>query len=319
MPSLLPGRVLVKIEASGVCRTDVHRADGHARPGPAIPYIPGHEGAGYVSGVGRGVVGFKEGDRVGVPSLHGACGYCEQCLGGWEQLCALRQRIGHTVDGTHAQYMIADPEQMALLPDHLSFADAAPVVGAGLAAYRALRMLDCRIGDFVVVSGIGGVGHLAIQFALVMGFHVIAVDIQPAKLALARRLGATAAIDASAVDPDRELQRWIRGAHGVLVTAPAAAAFVHGYGMLRARGTLCMVGLPTQDVSVPILDAVVRGLTIRGSLAGNRTDLDDVLRFAADREVRPVYSVEPVEHINAVFDRLRANRVEGRVVLTMGD
>ncbi|MCH2222678.1 MAG: zinc-dependent alcohol dehydrogenase, partial [Dechloromonas sp.] len=201
VPDVPAGRILVKIEASGVCHTDLHAADGDWPVKPPLPFIPGHEGVGYVAKVGAGVTWVKEGDRVGVPWLHTACGHCEHCITGWETLCDSQQMTGYSVNGGYAEYVLADPAYVGKLPDSLEFAPAAPVLCAGVTVYKGLKVLDCKPGDWVVISGIGGLGHMAVQYAKAMGFHVIAVDVADDKLALARSLGADEVINAASSDP----------------------------------------------------------------------------------------------------------------------
>ena len=191
VPEVRPGRILVKVEACGVCHTDLHAAEGDWPVKPPLPFIPGHEGAGTVAKVGPGVTSVKEGDRVGVPWLHTACGHCEYCMTGWETLCDGQQNTGYSVNGGFAEYVLADPDYVGHLPDGLDFAAAAPVLCAGITVYKGLKMTDTKPGDWVVVSGIGGLGHMAVQYAKAMGLHVIAVDISPEKLDLARSLGRT--------------------------------------------------------------------------------------------------------------------------------
>lgn len=202
---------------------------------------------GFVAALGAGVKGIKEGDRVGVPWLHTACGHCEHCITGWETLCDAQQMTGYTANGGYAEYVLADPGYLGHLPAQISFAAIAPVQCAGLTVYKGLKVLDCKPGDWVAISGIGGPGHFAVQYAKAMGFHVIAVDIDDAKLALATKLGADMVIHAGRQDPVAEVQRELRGAHGVLVTAVSRSAFGQALGMLHKRGTMSLVGLPPGD------------------------------------------------------------------------
>jgi propanol-preferring alcohol dehydrogenase len=317
VPDVPPGHVLVKVVASGVCHTDLHAADGDWPVKPALPFIPGHEGCGYVAGVGAGVRLLKEGDRVGVPWLHTACGHCEHCVGGWETLCDAQQMTGYSVNGGHAEYVLADPAFAVRLPATLDFEPAAPVLCAGVTAYKGLKMLDCKPGDWVVISGIGGLGHMAVQYAKAMGFDVIAVDVAQDKLTLARELGADITLNATTQDAVAEVQRYVRGAHGVLVTAASRAAFAQGIGMLRKRGTMALVGLPPGGFELPIFDVVLNARTVRGSIVGTRLDLREALAFAGDGKVAAHYSTDRLENINAVFGAMRQGRIDGRVVLQM--
>lgn len=318
VPEVPPGRILVKVVASGVCHTDLHAADGDWPVRPSLPFIPGHEGVGYVAAVGKGAKGVKEGDRVGVPWLHTACGHCEHCITGWETLCDEQQMTGYSVNGGYAEYVLADPGYVGHLPQGVGFAEIAPILCAGVTVYKGLKVLDCRPGDWVAISGIGGLGHVAVQYAKAMGFHVVAVDVDDAKLRLASELGADMVINAALTDPAQELQRTLRGAHGVLVTAASRPAFAQGLGMLHKRGTMSLVGLPPGDFALPIFDVVLNAKTVRGSIVGTRKDLQEALAFAGEGKVRTVFSEEALDDVNAVLQRLRAGEVEGRVVMRIG-
>lgn len=315
VPDVPPGQVLVQVVASGVCHTDLHAADGDWPVKPSLPFIPGHEGAGYVAAVGAGVKGIKEGDRVGVPWLHTACGHCEHCITGWETLCDRQQMTGYTVNGGYAEYVLADPGYVGYLPPNVGFSEIAPVLCAGVTVYKGLKVLECKAGDWVAISGIGGLGHLAVQYAKAMGFHVAAVDIDDAKLALASRLGADLVINAARQDPAQEMQRAVRGAQGVLVTAVSRNAFAQGLGMLHKRGTMSLVGLPPGDFALPIFDVVLNAKTVRGSIVGTRKDLQEALEFAGEGKVRTTYTEDRLDNVNAIFKRMRQGGIEGRVVM----
>ncbi|WP_394789437.1 alcohol dehydrogenase AdhP [Rhodoferax sp.] len=315
IPEVTAGQVLVKVVASGVCHTDLHAADGDWPVKPALPFIPGHEGVGYVAAVGAGVSTVKEGDRVGVPWLHTACGHCEHCITGWETLCDAQQMTGYTVNGGYAEYVLADPGYIGHLPANRGFAEIAPVLCAGVTVYKGLKVLDCKPGDWIAVSGVGGLGHLAVQYAKAMGFHVIAVDIDDAKLQLAQQLGADMVINALQQDPVQEVQRALRGAHGVLVTAVSRSAFAQGLGMLHKRGTMSLVGLPPGDFALPIFDMVLNAKTVRGSIVGTRKDLQEALAFAGEGKVRTIYTEDTLDNVNSIFDRMRQGSIEGRVIM----
>jgi propanol-preferring alcohol dehydrogenase len=256
VPEVGPGQILVKIEASGVCHTDLHAADGDWPVKPAPPFIPGHEGVGNVAAVGAGVAAVKEGDRVGVPWLHTACGHCKYCLSGWETLCDAQRNTGYSVNGGFAEYVLADPNYVGHLPDNLGFDMAAPILCAGVTVYKGLKETDTKPGDTVVISGIGGLGHIAVQYAKAMGLKVIAVDIADEKLALAREMGADAGVNAQSTDPVAEVKRLCGGAEGVLVTAVSRKAFSQALGMLGKRGTMSLVGLPPGAFELDIFDTV---------------------------------------------------------------
>ena len=315
-PTATPGKIVVKIEACGVCHTDLHAAEGDWPVKPNPPFIPGHEGVGFVCEVGEGVTSVKEGDRVGVPWLHTACGHCRHCVGGWETLCGDQQNTGYSLNGGFAEYVLADPNYVGHLPDNLGFAPAAPILCAGVTVYKGLKETDTRPGDTVVISGIGGLGHLAVQYAKAMGLHVIAVDIAESKLKLARELGADMTINAAEVDPVAEVQKG-GGAEGALVTAVSPKSFSQAFGMLGRRGTMSLVGLPPGDFPLPIFETVLTRKTIRGSIVGTRNDLLESLQFAAEGKVASHYSEDKLDNINAIFDKMRAGDIDGRIVMTM--
>jgi propanol-preferring alcohol dehydrogenase len=318
VPTPGPGQALVEIVATGVCHTDLHAAEGDWPVKPAPPFIPGHEGAGIVAALGTGVTHLKVGDRVGIAWLHSACGHCEFCLSGWETLCLQQQNSGYSVNGTFAQYALGQADYLGRIPQNLSFVDAAPILCAGVTTYKGLKETNTRPGEWVVISGVGGLGHVAIQYAKAMGLHVAAVDLGPEKMALARKLGADIAIDAEWQDPATEIQRQIGGAHGVLVTAVSTVAFKQAIGMLRRGGTCVLNGLPAGEFPISIFDVVLNGYTIRGSIVGTRLDLEEALAFAADGKVKATIETLPLDSINEVFDRMKHGKINGRVVLGIG-
>lgn len=315
VPDVDAGQILVKIEACGVCHTDLHAADGDWPAKPTPPFIPGHEGVGYVAAIGAGVQSVKEGDRVGVPWLFTACGHCKNCVSGWETLCPGQQNTGYSVNGSFAQYTIADPNYVGRLPDDLDFAPAAPILCAGLTVYKGLKETEARPGETVVIIGVGGLGHLAVQYAKAMGLHVIALDIADDKLALAAKLGADEIINAAKVDPVKEVQNG-GGAEGVLATAVSPTSFSQGVGILARGGTMSIVGLPPGNFELPIFETVLHRKTIRGSIVGTRQDLAEALAFAADGKVQSHYSTDLLGNINDIFDRMREGTIDGRIVMT---
>lgn len=317
VPEPLPGRILVKVAACGVCHTDLHAAEGDWPVKPVVPFIPGHEGVGTVAAVGAGVRHVKEGDRVGVPWLYSACGRCDHCLGGWETLCEHQQNTGYSVNGSFAEYVLADPDYVGHLPAKVGFLEIAPVLCAGVTVYKGLKVTDTKPGDWVVVSGIGGLGHMAVQYARVMGLNVAAVDVDDDKLELATRLGATLVVNANAQDPAAIIRKEIGGAHGVLVSAVSRTAFEQALGMVRRGGTISLVGLPPGGFPLPIFDVVLNGITVRGSIVGTRLDLQEALAFAAAGKVHATVASARLEQINDVFARMRAGTIEGRMVLDM--
>ena len=316
IPTPGPGQIVLKTEACGVCHTDLHAANGDWPVKPSPPFIPGHEAIGRVTAVGAGVTMVKEGDRVGVPWLYSACGHCEHCLAAWETVCATAEFGGYSKNGGFAEYVLADPNYVAHIPAGLSAQEAAPLICAGITTYKGLKMTEARPGEWVVVSGAGGLGHLAVQYAKAMGLKVCAVDIDDAKLALARTLGADLTVNAMHADAAETVQKGTSGgAHGVLITAPSLAAFKQGVGMTRKRGTCVLVGLPPGDFPLPLFDVVANCITVRGSFVGTREDMAEALAFAADGKVRADIELQPLSAINDVLDRLEHGRIAGRVVL----
>jgi alcohol dehydrogenase, propanol-preferring len=313
-PEVSRGKIVVKIEASGVCHTDLHAAKGDWPVRPNPPFIPGHEGVGIVAEVGQDVKGIKEGDRVGVPWLHTACGHCRHCCGGWETLCTDQQNTGYSVNGGFAEYVLADPNYVGRLPGALDFAPAAPLLCAGVTVYKGLKETEAKPGSTVAILGIGGLGHMAVQYAKAMGLHVIAVDIADEKLALAKKLGADQVINAATTDPVTEAQSG-GGVEGVLVTAVSTSSFSQGLGMLARGGTMSLVGLPPGGFELPIFDVVLTRKTIRGSIVGTRNDLAEALDFAAEDKVAAHFTTETLDDINSIFARMEKGKIDGRIVM----
>jgi propanol-preferring alcohol dehydrogenase len=312
-----PGEVLVRLHASGVCHTDLHAIDCDWPVKPNLPFIPGHEGVGIVVKAGHDVQNVKEGDRVGLPWLHAACGECEWCLTGWESLCPWAEYGGYASNGSFAEYSLAPANYVGHIPAGLTDVEAAPILCAGLSAWKALKESEVTAGQWVAVLGVGGVGQMVIQFALKMGTHVIAFDTNPKKLQRARELGVEVALNPRDPEAFQQVQRNIGGAHGVIVTASSIAAFRPAIDITRRKGTCVFVGLPPGEVSVPLFDVVLKRLTIRGSLAGTREDLQEALAMCADSGARAFIQTQPLATANDALDRLRAGKVAGRIVLTM--
>jgi propanol-preferring alcohol dehydrogenase len=318
VPTPRAGEVLVAIMATGVCHTDLHAVDGDWPVRPTPPFVPGHEGAGVVAAVGAGVTHVKEGDRVGIAWLHDACGACEHCITGWETLCEAQHDSGYSVDGTFAEYAIGSAGYVARLPPRADFAEVAPILCAGVTTYKGIKETEARPGEWIAISGIGGLGHLAIQYARAMGLHVAALDVSDAKLTLARDLGAEITLDANLPDAAEQLvSRTGGGAHGVLVTAVSPRAFAQSLQLVRRKGTISLVGLPPGNFATPIFDVVLKRITLRGSIVGTRKDLAEALAFAADGKVRAHIHKARLDDVNQVFADLKAGRVDGRVVLDL--
>jgi propanol-preferring alcohol dehydrogenase len=316
IPTPGPGQILIKTEACGVCHTDLHAARGDWPLKPTPPFIPGHEGIGRVVALGAGVTAVKEGDRVGVPWLYSACGHCEYCLQAWEPVCSDAEFGGYTKNGGFADYIIGDPNYVAHIPDGLSAINAAPIICAGITTYKGLKETEAKPGQWVAISGCGGLGHLAIQYAKAMGLYVCAVDIDDEKLAQAKNLGADLAVNAKVGDVATIVKKETGGgAHGVLITAPSLPAFKQGVGMTRKLGTCVLVGLPPGEFAMPLFNVVADCVTVRGSFVGNRKDMAECLQFAAEGKVKANIELQPLSAINSVFDRLQKGDVAARVVL----
>ncbi|MCA6112270.1 alcohol dehydrogenase AdhP [Bradyrhizobium cenepequi] len=316
VPEPGPGEVLVKVKACGVCHTDLHAASGDWPVKPVPPFIPGHEAAGIVAALGPGVTNLKVGDAIGVAWLHDACMRCEYCETGWETLCEHQHNTGYSVNGGFAEYVIASAAFAAKLPANIDFAEIAPILCAGVTTYKGLKETEARPGEWVVISGVGGLGHVAIQYAKAMGLKVVAVDIAEDKLELAKATGADLAVNAlSDGAVEKVLTSTGGGAHGVLVTAVSTAAFAQALKMVRRKGTVSLVGLPPGEFPTPIFDVVLKRITVRGSIVGTRRDLDEAIAFAADGKVHAEITKAPLEKINDIFDRMKSGKIDGRIVL----
>lgn len=317
MPVKRPGKneLLVKVITSGVCHTDLHAANGDWPVKPALPLIPGHEALGYVVGIGEDVDYVKEGDIVGVPWLYSACGHCEHCITGWETLCESQKNGGYSVDGGYAEYVIADARYVGHLPAGINFTEMAPILCAGVTVYKGLKETEVKPGEWVAISGIGGLGHVAVQYAKAMGMHVAAIDIGDDKLALAKKLGADLIVNAKQQDPGAFLKKETGGMHGVLITAPSTIAFRQGLSALRRKGTIALNGLPPGSFELPIFETVLNRHTIRGSIVGTRKDLQEALNFAIEGKVKATVHAAKLEDINQVLDEMRKGEIEGRMVL----
>ncbi len=318
VPSPGPGEVLVKVIATGVCHTDLHAADGDWPVKPRPPFIPGHEGAGIVAAVGPGASGLKEGDPVGVAWLHDACGACEYCETGWETLCEGQHNTGYSINGSFAEYVIGAAPYVGRLPANTNYAEIAPILCAGVTTYKGIKETEVRPGEWIAISGIGGLGHIAIQYAKAMGCHVAALDVTEEKLELARAFGADVTVNARSPDATMQVVKQTGGgAHGVLVTAVSPPAFSQALQMVRRKGTVGLVGLPPGEFATPIFDVVLKRITLRGSIVGGRKDLAEAIAFAAEGKIRVEISKAKLEDINNIFAGLRAGTVSGRMVVML--
>ncbi len=310
-----PGQALVKLITSGVCHTDLHAAHGDWPVKPAPPFIPGHEGVGEVIALGEGVTNLQVGQLVGNAWLFSACGECEFCTTGWETLCERQQNSGYSVDGSFGEYMLVDAAYAALIPDGADPVEVAPILCAGVTVYKGLKMTEARPGQWVVISGIGGLGHIAVQYARAMGLRVAAVDIDDDKLALATRHGAELVVNARTQDPVEAIQRATGGAHGILVTAVHPDAFGQAIHMSRRGGTIVFNGLPPGDFPASIFEVVLKGLTVRGSIVGTRQDMVEALDFYARGQIHPTVATRKLDEINEIFDEMARGTIDGRIVI----
>ncbi|BAG29108.1 alcohol dehydrogenase [Kocuria rhizophila DC2201] len=315
IPEPGPHQALVKLIASGVCHTDLHAAGGDWPVKPKLPLIPGHEGVGIVEKLGPDVTELEVGQMVGNAWLWSACGNCDHCRTGWETLCEQQVNGGYGIGGSFGEYMLVDARYAAVIPEGADPYEIAPVLCAGVTVYKGLKQTEVKPGQWVVISGIGGLGHVAVQYAVAMGMRVVAVDVADDKLALATEHGAEITVNAFAEDPAEVIQEKIGGSHGVLVTAVHPQAFGQAIGMTRRGGTIVFNGLPPGDFPAPIFDIVLKGLTIRGSIVGTRQDMIEALEFYAAGKIHPTFSKRPLEDINAIFDEMEHGKIDGRVVI----
>lgn len=310
-----PRQALVKLLASGVCHTDLHAAEGDWPVKPSPPFIPGHEGVGVVEAIGAEVDDLAVGDLVGNAWLWSACGTCEHCETGWETLCEQQLNGGYSVDGSFGEYMLVESRFAARIPEGADPLEVAPVLCAGVTVYKGLKMTGARPGQWVVISGIGGLGHIAVQYAVAMGMRVAAVDIADDKLELARRHGAEVTVNARNEDPAEAIQRETGGAHGILVTAVHPSAFGQAIGMARRGGTIVFNGLPPGDFPAPIFEVVLKGLTIRGSIVGTRRDMAEALDFYARGLIHPTVAGRKLDEVNDIFREMHDGKIDGRMVI----
>ncbi len=312
---LTAGQIRVKVEASGLCHTDIHAACGDWPVKPSPPFVPGHEGVGIVVELGPGVAEVALGDRVAMPWLGYACGHCDHCVSGWETLCLEQKNMGYSFDGTFGEYATAYARYVVQVPAGVDPFDAAPLTCAGVTTYKAVKVAGTRSSDLVAVFGVGGLGHLAIQYAAIAGGRVIAVDIHDEKLTLARELGAEFTINALKEDPIAAIQK-LGGADQAIALAVAPKAFEQAYGSLRRGGTLVFVALPADnEVKIPIFETVLNGITIVGSIVGTRAELRDVFALHAAGRTTVIRETRPLDDVNEAIEDVEAGRVAARIVL----
>lgn len=309
------GEVRVKVEACGICHSDAYVKEG-TFPGITYPRIPGHEIAGYVDKVGEGVSNWKSGQRVGIGWHGGHCFVCSACRSGDFINCKQGKVTGITHDGGYAEYIISPQEALALMPDELKSIDAGPLLCAGITTYNALRNSGARGGDLVAIQGVGGLGHLAIQFASKLGFRTVAISGSESKKDLAFQLGAQSYLNASSVNVAEELQK-LGGAKIILATAPNSDAITNIIDGLGREGKLLVVAASVDPIQVSPLQLIMGRKSILGWPSGHAKDSEETLDFSALSGVRPMIETFPLEQVNAAFEQMINNRARFRVVLTM--
>lgn len=316
-PSISSNEVLVKIHACGVCHTDLHACHGDWPVKPKMPLVPGHEGVGEIVEIGEQVNHLKLGDRVGIPWLYSACGYCDYCLSGDENLCLSQQNAGYSVDGSYAEFCKADSGYVVKIPDEISYVDAAPLFCAGVTTYKALKVSRAKPGNWVAIFGIGGLGHLAVQYAIAMGLNVVAVDTGNDKLQLAKKLGASLCLDFKVDDVVAQILTQTGGVHASICTAVSKSGFEQSYKAVRRGGQCVLVGLPPEEMPLPIFDTVLNGVSVVGSIVGTRKDLAECLDFAAQGKVKAITIEKNLEDINDIFHEMLQGEINGRVVMKL--
>lgn len=313
LPEARAGQVRIKVEACGVCHSDSMVKEGGVIP-VAYPRVPGHEVIGTIDALGEGVRSWKVGQRVGVGWHGGHCFVCPACRRGDFIHCANSLVTGFSYDGGYAQYMLAPHEALALVPDQLKAAEAAPLLCAGITTFNALRHSIAQPGDLVAVQGLGGLGHLGVQFASRFGFRTVAISRGRDKEQLARNLGADDYIDTEASDPAQKLQH-LGGAHVVLATAPSGPAIGGLVDGLRANGQLLVVASPHDATPLALASLIASTRSIQGWASGTAVDSEDTLNFSALRQVRPMVETFPLARVQEAYERMMTNQVRFRAVL----
>jgi propanol-preferring alcohol dehydrogenase len=316
VPEPGPGQVLVRIEASGLCHTDIHAARGDWPVKPKIPLVPGHEGVGTVVAVGDDSSSTHVGDRVALPWLGRACGHCRYCVAGWETYCTDPKYMGYTIDGGYAEYALGYSSHVVPVPDAVTSFDAAPLTCAGVTTYKALKVAHPQPNETAMVVGIGGLGHLGLQYAKVFGTTTVAVDVEDEKLQLAKELGADHVLDARS--GYGEPLAALGGVDIALVTVPSPAAMRAAHAALNPNGRLVLVGLPADNrLELPVFETVLKGISVIGSLVGTRNDLADCFALHAAGRTRVVAEPRRLDDVNDCFDEVLAGRVPARLVFDL--
>jgi len=312
------GQVLVRLEACGLCHTDIHAAGGDWPVQPALPFVPGHEGVGIVEQLGAGVTRRHVGERVAIAWLGSACGACRYCVDGRETLCESQENSGYSVDGAFAEYAVAAADYVVPVPDGVTSLDAAPLTCAGLTTYKAMKVARVAPTETVGVFGVGGLGHLAVQYAQIMGGTVVAVDIEQPKLDLALELGATHVVHAGHEDPVAALTA-LGGLDVAVVLAASPVVFDQALASLRRGGRLVCVAMPADGgaLTVPLFEAVVKGMSVLGSIVGTRQDLAEVFALHAAGRTRVVAETRLLGDVNDAMAEVLSGSVTARVVFDL--
>jgi propanol-preferring alcohol dehydrogenase len=306
--------VLVRVEASGLCHTDIHAARGDWPVQPGLPFTPGHEGVGIVEQLGSDVTELAVGDRVAMPWFGYGCGTCGYCVDGRETLCESQRNTGYSVDGGLREYSTADARYVVKVPDGVSPVDAAPLTCAGVTTYKAVKVAHVVPSERVAIFGIGGLGHLAVQYARIVGGFVTAVDVTEEKLQLAKRLGADHLVNAAKVDAADAIQAK-GGADVAIVLAASSDVFEQAFRSLRRGGRLVCVGLPKDGAfPLPIFETVLKGLSVIGSIVGTRQDLREVFALHAAGRTEVVTETRDLADVAAAMEEVLAGKVPARIV-----
>ncbi|GAB6077826.1 alcohol dehydrogenase catalytic domain-containing protein [Hydrogenobaculum acidophilum] len=313
IPEIGPDEVLIKVKYCGICHSDLHIVDGDWESWVKLPVVPGHEVAGVVEKVGANVKNVKEGDKVGMPWLYSSCELCDYCVEGEEPLCPNHEITGITRQGGYAEYMKAPSHFVTKIPDNLELSYAAPLFCAGITVYAALIRLNIKPNELVVIQGIGGLGHLAIQYAKAMGAKVVALS-HSDKEKVAKDLGADYFINSSKVDPVKELNA-LGGADAILTTVYDSKSIQNLVNALAPKGRLSVVGAAQEPIYVNPFDLITKRIVITGSAIGGRKLLREMLEFSAFNNIKPIIQEYPFEDVNKALDDLRAGKIVLRGVL----
>jgi len=315
VPTPKPNEVLVRIETSGLCHTDIHAAHGDWPVKPTPPFVPGHEGVGRIMQLGAGVTSRMINQRVAIAWLGYACGTCRHCVGGWETLCERQRNSGYSVNGAFAEYAVVPAAFATPVPDAVSSVDAAPLTCAGVTTYKAIKVAKVAPADTVAIFGIGGLGHLALQYARIAGGFTIGIDIEDSKLAMATELGADHVVNARTEDPVAAIQR-LGGADVAVALAASAASFDQAYRSLRRGGRLVCVALPGDNATMqlPIFDTVLNGKTVIGSIVGTRNDLADVFALHAAGRTTVISVDRKLDDVNQAMTEVLTGKVPARII-----